>query len=59
MVPLFMNVEERSTAKIYHPVTLLSVVTKLVNDRSIDYLEKCGFFSDFQYGFRSSDSCVL
>ena len=54
-----MNVEERSTTKIYHPVTLLSVVTKLVNDRIIDYIEKCGFFSDFQYGFRSSDSCVL
>ena len=56
---LFMNVEERSTAKIYHPVTLLSVVTNLVNDRIIDYIEKCGFFSDFLYGFRSSDSCVL
>ena len=54
-----MNVEERSTAKIYHPVTLLSVVTNLVNDRIIDYIEKCGFFSDFLYGFRSSDSCVL
>ena len=29
---------------------------KLVNNRIVDYLEKCGLFSDFQYGFRSSPS---
>ena len=29
------------------------VFGKLVNNRIIDYLEKCGLFSDFQYGFRS------
>ena len=29
VVPLFKNVGERSTAKIYHPVSLLSVVTKV------------------------------
>ena len=60
MVPVFKNVGERSTAKIYHPVSLLSVVSKvfekLVNDRIADHLEKCGFFPDFQYGFRSSRS---
>ena len=28
----------------------------LVNNRIIDQLKKCGPFSDFQYGFRSSQS---
>ena len=27
-----------------------------MNNRIVDHLEKCGFFSDFQYGFRSSRS---
>ena len=40
--------------------TSLSVVSKvfekLVNNRIVDHLEKCGLFSDFQYGFRSSRS---
>ena len=60
VVPVFKNVGERSTAKNYHPVSLLSVVSKvlekLVNNRIVDHLEKCGIFSDFQYGFRSSRS---
>ena len=60
MVPVFKNVGERSTAKNYHPLSLLSVVSKvfekLVNNGIIDHLEKCGLFSDFQYGFRSSRS---
>ena len=55
---LFTNVGKRSTAKNYRPVSLLSVVSKvfekLVNNRIVDHLEKCGLFSDFQYGFRSS-----
>ena len=49
MVPLFKNVGERCTAKNYCCVTLLSVDSKvsekLVNNRIVDYLEKCGFFS--------------
>ena len=60
MVPVFKNFGERSTAKSYRPVSLLSVVSKvfekLVNNRIVDHLEKCGLFSDFQYGFRSSRS---
>ena len=60
MVPVFKNVGERSAAKNYRPVSLLSVVSKvfekLVNNRIVDHLEKCGLFSDFQYGFRSSGS---
>ena len=58
MVSVFKNVEERCTAKNYRPVILFSVVSKvfekLVNNRIVDHLEKCGLFSDFQYGFRSS-----
>ena len=59
VVPAFKNVGERSTAKHYWPVNLLSkVFEKLVNIRIVDHLEKCGLFSDFQYGFRSSQSTV-
>ena len=58
MVPVFKNVGERSTAKNCHPVSLLSVITKvfekLINNRIVDHLEKCALFSDFKYGFRSS-----
>ena len=60
VVPVFKNVGEQSTAKNYHPVSLLSVVSKalekLVYNTIVDHLEQCGFFSDFQYGFRSSRS---
>ena len=60
VVPVFKNGQERSTAKNYHHVSLLSVVSKvfekLVNNRIVDHLEKCGLCSDFQYGFRSSRS---
>ena len=60
MVLVFKNVGERSTAKNYYPVSLLSVVSKvfeeLVNKRIVDHLKKCGLFSDSEYGFRSSQS---
>ena len=52
VVPVFKNVGERSTAKHYRPVSLLS---KTFN-RIVDHLQKCNLFSDFQYGFRSSQS---
>ena len=32
------------------------VFEKLLNNRIVDHLEKCGLFSDFRYGFRSSQS---
>ena len=58
VVPVFKNVAERSTAKNYRPVSLLSVVSKvfekLVNNTILDHLEICSLFSDFQYGFTSS-----
>ena len=60
VVPVIKNVGERSAAKIYHPVSLFSVVSKvfekLVNNRIVDHLEKCSLFSDFQYGVKSSRS---
>ena len=41
--PVFKNVGERSTAQDYHPVSFLSVVSrvfeKLVNNRIVDHLE--------------------
>ena len=60
MVPVFKKFGEWSAAKNYRRVSLLSVVSKvfekLVNNRIVDHLQKCGLFSDFQYGFRSSRS---
>ena len=62
MVSVFINVEERSTTKLYLTVSLLSVFSKVfekrVNNRLFDHLEKCGLFSGFQCGFRSSKSIV-
>ena len=58
MFPVFENVAEKCAAKNYHLVGLFSLVSKVfekfVNNRLADHLEKCGLFSDFQYGFRSS-----
>ena len=43
---IFRYVWERCTAKNYHPISLLFVVSKvfekLVNKRIVDHLEKCG-----------------
>ena len=51
MVCVFKNIGERSTAKNYRPVSLLSVVSKvfekLLNNRIVDQLEKCGLFLIF------------
>ena len=58
LFPVFKNVREMSTANNYHPVSLLSVVSKvfekLVSNRILDHLEKCDLFSDFHYGFSFS-----
>ena len=49
VVPVFKNVGVRSTAKNYCPVSVFSVVSKvfekLVNNRIVDQLEKCGLRS--------------
>ena len=51
---------ELFTTKNYLSVSLPSMVSKvfekLVNNKIVDHLEKCGFLSDFQYGFRSYGS---
>ena len=48
MVSIFKNLGERSTTKNYCPVSLLSVGSnvfeKVLNNRFVDHLEKCGFF---------------
>ena len=48
LAPVVKNVWGRSTAKNYHPVSLLFVVSKvfekLVNNRIVDHLEKCDLF---------------
>ena len=33
-----------------------NVFEKLVNNGIVEHVEKCGLFSDFQYGFRSCRS---
>ena len=47
-------------SKNYHPVNLLSVVSKvfekLINDKLVKHRKSVGLFSDFQYDFRSSGS---
>ena len=60
LVAVLKNVGERSPAKNYRPASLLSVVSKvfdkIVNNKIVNHLEKCGLFSDFQYGSGSSRS---
>ena len=60
MVPVFKTVGERSGAENCRPASLPSAVSKAfekhVNHGIVDHLRKCGLFSDFQYGFRSSRS---
>ena len=52
VVPVLKNFGGKSTAKNYHPVSLLSVVSEVfqkhANNRIADHLEKCGLSSDFQ-----------
>ena len=45
--PVFKNIGRRSRAKSYHPVTLLSVVSKVFAKlvKLVDHLEKCGLFT--------------
>ena len=47
VAPAFKNVGKRSAATNYNPISFLSVVIKvfekLINNRTVDHLEKCGF----------------
>ena len=61
MVHVYQNDGKTSTAKNHCcPATLLSVDSKtfekLPNNRVVNHIKKCGFFSKFQYSFRSSQS---
>ena len=60
MAPVFQNVGERSAAKNCHPVSLLTVISKVfekvLSNRIVDHQGKCGLFPDFQYGFRTTRS---
>ena len=60
VAPVFKNSWEMSTVESCCPVSLLSVLSKifekLVNNRIVDHQQKCDLFSDFQYGFRFSQS---
>ena len=59
MIPTSKNVAERCTVKRYCTVNLLYVVSEVVEkliiiiNWSIDRLDKCGLFPDFQYDFMS------
>ena len=63
VVPVLKNVGERSEAKNYHLVSLLSVVIKvfekLVNNGIVDHLDKYCLFSDFQYGLGLLDQLQI
>ena len=60
MLPVFKNIGERSITKNYCPLSHVSVVSKvfekLVNNRFVNHLKIRDLFSDFQYGFKSSQS---
>ena len=60
VVAIIKNIWETTATKNYHHDGLLFVVNeffkKLVNNMLVDHLEKFGFFSDLQYGFRSTHS---
>ena len=59
VVSAFKHVGERSTAKSNCSVSLPSVGSKdfgkLVNNRIVDHLEKCGLFSDFRSSLSTAD----
>ena len=63
VVPVLKNVGERSEAKNYRLVSLLSVVIKvfekLVNNGIADHLDKYCLFSDFQYGLGLLDQLQI
>ena len=50
------DLQLKTTTLLSLPSVVSKVFEKFVNNRIVDHLEKCGLFSDFQYGFRSSQS---
>ena len=60
---LFKNAWEKSTTKNFHCVSLFCVLSKvfekLLNNRFVNYLQKCDLLSDFQYGFTGLSINIL
>ena len=48
----------KTTTLLVFFLLLVKSLKKSLNNRIVDHLEKCSFFSDFQEGFRSSQSTV-
>ena len=46
----------KTTALLVFLLWSLKSSEKIANNTIVHHLEKCDFFSDFQYGFRSSQS---
>ena len=51
---MYLRMLGKGLQQNYHPVSLLFVLSivfeKLANNSIVDHLEKCGLFSDFEYG---------
>ena len=54
---IFLQISTINTFCLYKkPVFTGTFFKKLINNRIVDHLEKCGLFSDFQYDLRYSRS---
>ena len=49
------GLQQKTTTQLVFFAVVSKFFEKLVNNRIVDHLEKCGFF-DFEYGFNSSRS---
>ena len=54
MAPVFKNVGGTSTTLLVFFLRLIKILEKLVTNRIVDHIGKCGLFSDFQYTFSLS-----
>ena len=54
MAPVFKNVGGTSTTLLVFFLRLIKILEKLVTNRIVDHIGKCGLFSDFQYRFSLS-----
>ena len=53
-LPPLLNSPEVFTSASDLLYVVSKIFEKLVNNKVVDHLEKCGLFSDFKYSFRSS-----
>ena len=56
---LWKDSQLKTTSLLVFNLWLIKFLKKLVNNRIVDHLEKCGLFAGFQYGFRSSQSTAV